>query len=281
VQVLIWPVLVQGEQAAKQIATAIRGFDAMPSEGGTRKPDLLIVARGGGSIEDLWAFNEEAVVRAVADCRIPVISAVGHETDTTLIDFAADARAPTPTAAAEMAVPVRAELLAAVDGLGSRASAAWARRQRQLAELLRLTSARIPALDRLLAPQRQRLDDLAERVPRALRWRIGQARASFQRQAERVRGELLRLRLEQAHQRLDALGRVLRSLDPRSLLKRGYALVTDRAGSLIATTSGAKAAGSVIMNFADGEVTAQVDRSKGTPVRRGRESAAGQANLFD
>ena len=109
--VIVWPVLVQGEGAAAQIARAVNGFSAMPDGGSTPRPDLVIVARGGGSIEDLWAFNEEAVVRAVADCSIPIISAVGHETDTTLCDFAADLRAPTPTAAAEIAVPVRSELL--------------------------------------------------------------------------------------------------------------------------------------------------------------------------
>ena len=119
--VLLWPVIVQGEGAAAQIARAIRGFGALAEGGPIPRPDLLIVGRGGGSIEDLWAFNEEEVVRAVAESSIPVISAVGHETDTTLCDFAADRRAPTPTAAAEMAVPVRADLMAHVRELGARA----------------------------------------------------------------------------------------------------------------------------------------------------------------
>ena len=113
--VIVWPVPVQGEGAAAKIAAAIRGF----ADRSTPRPDLLIVARGGGSIEDLWAFNEEEVVRAAAESPIPLISAVGHETDTTLIDYAADLRAPTPTAAAEMAVPVRAELFAQLGELGS------------------------------------------------------------------------------------------------------------------------------------------------------------------
>src|SRR3712207_3519858 len=120
--VIVWPVPVQGEGAAAQIAAAIRGFDALVPEGPVARPDLVIVARGGGSIEDLWAFNEEEVVRAVAACSIPIISAVGHETDTSLCDFAADVRAPTPNAAAELAVPVRAELLAQVRELGLRTS---------------------------------------------------------------------------------------------------------------------------------------------------------------
>ena len=120
VRVLLWGTLVQGQGAAAQVARAIEGFDSMPKDGPLPRPDLVIVARGGGSLEDLWAFNEEEVVRAAAACRIPLISAIGHETDTTLIDFAADQRAPTPTAAAEMAVPVRAELLSRVSDMESR-----------------------------------------------------------------------------------------------------------------------------------------------------------------
>src|SRR6185436_11732816 len=119
--VLLWPVAVQGEGAAAQVARAVRGFGALAEGGPIPRPDLLIVGRGGGSIEDLWAFNEEEVVRAIAESPIPVISAVGHKTDTTLADFAADRRAPTPTAAAEMAVPVRADLALQVRELGARA----------------------------------------------------------------------------------------------------------------------------------------------------------------
>ena len=119
-RVLVWPVKVQGEGSAEQIAAAIRGFNALPEGGRIPRPDLLIVARGGGSLEDLWSFNEEIVVRAAAESAIPLISAVGHETDITLIDFAADKRAPTPTAAAEMAVPVRAELFVEVSAFSGR-----------------------------------------------------------------------------------------------------------------------------------------------------------------
>ena len=126
-RVIVWPVRVQGDGAADEIAAAIRGFNALPPDGPIRRPGLLIVARGGGSLEDLWSFNEEIVVRAVAAGRIPLVSAVGHETDVTLIDFAADVRAPTPTAAAEMAVPVRADLAVRVDGLGRRSLACWHR----------------------------------------------------------------------------------------------------------------------------------------------------------
>src|SRR5438067_4567295 len=127
-RVLVWPVKVQGDGSAEQVAAAIRGFNALPAGGRIPRPDLLIVARGGGSLEDLWSFNEEIVVRAAADSTIPLISAVGHETDITLIDFAADKRAPTPTAAAEMAVPVRADLIAQIDNLAGRQFNAWRRR---------------------------------------------------------------------------------------------------------------------------------------------------------
>ena len=126
-KVLIWPVAVQGKACAPEVTRAIEGFNALTPGGALPRPDLLIVARGGGSIEDLWGFNEEAVVRAAAASSIPLISAVGHETDTTLIDFAADKRAPTPTAAAEMAVPVRLDLIAAINALDARLARALTR----------------------------------------------------------------------------------------------------------------------------------------------------------
>src|SRR5436190_6775482 len=125
--VLVWPVRVQGEGSALEVAGAIRGFNALPAGGAIMRPDVLIVARGGGSLEDLWSFNEEIVVRAAAESMIPLISAVGHETDVTLIDFASDKRCPTPTAAAECAVPVRSELLAQIDSLARRQLSSWAR----------------------------------------------------------------------------------------------------------------------------------------------------------
>jgi exodeoxyribonuclease VII large subunit len=172
--VIVWPVAVQGEGAAAQIAAAVRGFNAM-----ARRPDLLIVARGGGSIEDSGAFNEEEVVRAVAASEIPTISAVGHETDTTLCDFAADMRAPTPTAAAEIAVPVRAELLAQLRQSGLRMERCARRAGERAAECLEQALRRWPEREALLAPQQQRLDELAERLPRALSARLGHARADL------------------------------------------------------------------------------------------------------
>jgi exodeoxyribonuclease VII large subunit len=168
-RVLVWPVRVQGEGSAEQVAAAIRGFNAMPADGKIPRPDLLIVARGGGSLEDLWSFNEEIVVRAAAESMIPLISAVGHETDVTLIDFAADKRAPTPTAAAEMAVPVRADLAVEVSSLARRVFASWQRGQEARRTELRAAVRALPTREELIAIPRQRLDHASSALPRALR----------------------------------------------------------------------------------------------------------------
>src|SRR5439155_15184979 len=159
--VILWPVAVQGEGASAKIAQAIRAFASIEP-----RPDLLIIARGGGSIEDLWPFNEEEVVRAAAESAIPLISAVGHETDTTLIDFAADLRAPTPTAAAEIAVPVRSELLAQLAEHSHRAQQCLARRAERCRERLDLTVCRWPDPQTVFAPLIQSVDELGERVRR-------------------------------------------------------------------------------------------------------------------
>lgn len=168
--VLLWPVLVQGEGAAAQIAAAIEGFNALDGAGGIPRPDVLIVARGGGSVEDLWCFNEEIVVRAAANSKIPLISAVGHETDTTLIDFASDRRAPTPTGAAEIAVPVRSELMQDVRGWADRLSRGLMRLIERRKTEFRATSRAFPTPQTLLGPMRQRLDLASAGIrPEALR----------------------------------------------------------------------------------------------------------------
>jgi exodeoxyribonuclease VII large subunit len=161
-------VAVQGDRCAPEVAAAIRGFNALSPGGAIPRPDLLIVARGGGSLEDLWGFNEEIVVRAAAESAIPLISAVGHETDTTLIDHAADRRAPTPTAAAEMAVPVRLELLAWTEGQGARLAACLARGMESRRQRLRDLARALPRPERLLDAPRQRLDVWGGRLPGAL-----------------------------------------------------------------------------------------------------------------
>lgn len=202
-KVLVWPVAVQGKGSAEQVAAAIRGFNAMTPGGGLPRPDLLIVARGGGSIEDLWSFNEEIVVRAVADSTIPLISAVGHETDTTLIDFASDRRAPTPTAAAELAVPVRTELLGAVEDRGGRLIRALgagieARRQR-----LRDLSRALPRQEILLEGPRQRLDLLDGRLGAALLASAGRERQRLARAEGAIRPGALARRLAEDRRRLN------------------------------------------------------------------------------
>jgi exodeoxyribonuclease VII large subunit len=195
-RVLVWPVRVQGEGSAEEVAAAIRGFNALPEDGKIPRPDVLIVARGGGSLEDLWSFNEEIVVRAAADSLIPLISAVGHETDVTLIDFAADKRAPTPTAAAEMAVPVRAELIARLDSLARRTVGCWLRGQETRRTELRAALRALPSADGLLAWPRQRLDSAAERLPLALKANAQVHHARHARAAARLAPATLKSRLD-------------------------------------------------------------------------------------
>ena len=200
--VLVWPVRVQGDGAAEEVAAAIRGFNAMAEYGKLRRPELIIVARGGGSIEDLWSFNEEIVVRAAADSMIPLISAVGHETDVTLIDFAADVRAPTPTAAAEMAVPVRSDLLAEVSALGHRQTGAWLRGIETRRTELRAAARALQRPEQLLEARRQTLDNLSERLPQSLRANSGLHHLRFSRVAARLTPQALSLRLKAEQERV-------------------------------------------------------------------------------
>jgi exodeoxyribonuclease VII large subunit len=185
--VLIWPVAVQGQACAAEVAAAIRGFNAIEPGGAIPRPDLIIVARGGGSLEDLWGFNEEIVVRAVAASRIPLISAVGHETDTTLIDYAADLRAPTPTAAAELAVPVRLDLVAALEALGARQARGLAQGISLRGQRLRDLARALPRLESLLAQPNQRYDAASLRLAGALSMAATRKRAGFAATAARLR----------------------------------------------------------------------------------------------
>ncbi|SEP63968.1 Exodeoxyribonuclease VII large subunit [Faunimonas pinastri] len=208
-RVLVWPVRVQGEGAADEVANAVRGFNAIDGSGALPRPDLLIVARGGGSIEDLWAFNEEVAIRAVAESRIPTIAAVGHETDWTLIDFAADLRAPTPTGAAEKAVPVRSELLAVTGDLASRHEAVfWRCMEARRRELLALSRA-MPSLSGLLAMPRQRLDHVGSRLGRALGSEVALKRRSADAVTARLSPMLLTRSAAQGRERVEAVHRRL------------------------------------------------------------------------
>ena len=257
--VLLWPVPVQGETAAGLVAAAIRGFGAMTVDGGIGPPDLIIVARGGGSIEDLWAFNEEIVVRAAAESPIPLISAVGHETDTTLIDFAADRRAPTPTAAAEMAVPVRAELLAMLDDRGRRLGSSLALHAGRLAERLGAVTARWPEAPGLFELARGRVSEVAARLPRALAARTAHARADLGEIAPRLRAALVEQRIERGREKLASLWRLAGLAHPERPLQRGFARVTDRQGKTIVHAGDAREAALLTLRFADGSVEATAD----------------------
>jgi exodeoxyribonuclease VII large subunit len=218
-RVLVWPVRVQGEGSAEQIAAAIRGFNALPEGGRIPRPDLLIVARGGGSLEDLWSFNEEIVVRAAAESMIPLISAVGHETDITLIDFAADKRAPTPTAAAEMAVPVRAELFIEVATFARRTMLCWQRGQESRRNELRAAARALPAAGELLAIPRQRLDGATAALPRALKANTSAHHRRFAHISAGLTLRVLRAQVSHAAQRLIVNGERL-TLSARALTRR-------------------------------------------------------------
>ena len=278
-RVIVWPVPVQGEGAAARIAEGIRGF-----AGFDPKPDLLIVARGGGSIEDLWAFNEEEVVRAAADSPIPLISAVGHETDTTLIDFAADLRAPTPTAAAELAVPVRADLYTQLSELGHRAQRCLARRAELGRERFELTASRWPEPAALFAPMQQRIDELGERLPRSLGARAGSARADMNLVTARLRRDLVDRQIARASERLAAAWKMAELVHPERPLSRGYARVTDRSGRTLTGSAAARAANELRLHFGDGTVDAVVEdgpRPRRVERPRRRSYVSPQPGLFD
>ncbi|HEX5238437.1 MAG TPA: exodeoxyribonuclease VII large subunit [Sphingomicrobium sp.] len=278
-RVILWPVPVQGEGAAAKIAAAIVGFASLEP-----RPDLLIVARGGGSIEDLWAFNEEEVVRAAAASPIPLISAVGHETDTTLIDFASDFRAPTPTAAAEIAVPVRSELLGQLDQLADRARRCLTRRADDCRERLELTICRWPLPQAIFAPMIQGLDEIGERLPRALSARAGNARADLNLVSGRLRRDLLDQRIALLTERLSAAWKMVQLVHPERPLSKGFVRVTSREGRTLTHAEEARTAGSLSLHFGDGSVDATVDgvATRSTVERKPRRSYIGvQPGLFD
>jgi exodeoxyribonuclease VII large subunit len=304
-RVLVWPVRVQGETSANEVAAAIEGFNALPERGKIPRPDLIIVARGGGSLEDLWSFNEEIVVRAAAASMIPLISAVGHETDFTLIDFAADYRAPTPSAAAEKAVPVRVELTADLMNKARRGFAAWQRAQDHRRTELRAAARALPAPENLLAMARQRFDSCAERLPRALIANAQIHHRQFERAAARLSPRLLRERITRARdsvrvlderrvrcfkvyldrraQRLESAGLLLSAFSYRGVLSRGFALVRDQHGYPLHSAASVDPGVRIQVEFADGRIGATVDRDeKAKPAAkpRSRSGSGGQGSLF-
>ena len=307
-RVVVWPVRVQGETCGQEVARAITGFNALPENGPVPKPDLIIVARGGGSVEDLWGFNDEIVVRAAATSDIPLISAVGHETDWTLIDHAADWRAPTPTAAAEKAVPVRAELLAWVGELGTRLLRAMTTAMEQRHHRVVAASRALPRPDDILALARQRLDAAASRLDAALRSLVERRRTELTRAASRLvpltlerriqdgrravnelhRRLVLAMRTEEQRrrQRLDTASRMLESLSYRAVLSRGYAVVRHAETHAPLTRKAMVASGMPLaIEFADGKTRA-IAEGGGTPAGTGsrrkkrKEPDDGQGSLF-
>jgi len=354
-RVLVWPVRVQGETCAAEVAAAIRGFNALEPGGRIPRPDVLIVARGGGSIEDLWGFNEEIVVRAAAESAIPLVSAVGHETDTTLIDHAADVRAPTPTGAAEMVVPVRVELIAAVNDLSRRHGEAALRLVERRRSDLRATARALPSAEALFSPKRQRLDLAAtklypalarnargheerlhklsrqlahlspvanvarmrarldavgtrphnavcrsvllkketlkqmgerlvvsrETLVRAERTRLAQAHELAQRVAERL-APALEGQLARKARQLEAVSKLFDSLNYKSVLKRGFALVRDAGGQPLHSAEAVLDGQALVLEFADGKADATGGRigTRPRPVKPKLVVAEEQGALF-
>ncbi|MEM6781820.1 MAG: exodeoxyribonuclease VII large subunit [Pseudomonadota bacterium] len=269
--VLLWPVMVQGDGAADQITNAIRGFNAIDGTGHVPKPDLLIVARGGGSLEDLMAFNEENVVRAAADSGITLISAVGHETDTTLIDYAADQRAPTPTGAAEMAVPVRADLLAWALQQQSRMAQALNRSVSEQKNILASQIARLGDPQKLLDAKQQTIDFISDKFSSLLRSFVQQKQSSLsviagqlkapsyalersQTAMDNAFSNLMRaqkLNLEKQDQRLQQTARLMDSLSYEKVLERGFVVVRDKNGKVLSKISDINDDQDVVMHFKD------------------------------
>jgi exodeoxyribonuclease VII large subunit len=275
-RVLVWPVKVQGPGSAEEIAGAIDGFNALPKDGLTPRPDLIIVARGGGSLEDLMPFNEEIVVRAAANSAIPLISAVGHETDTTLIDFASDRRAPTPTAAAEMAVPERLNLKAWLDETQHRFTSIMARLLRLHRQELATASAHLKDPNRILELKSQALDRATDRLSHSLERQV-------LRKTQSLSGIVTRLihprsRLEKAAQslsfhdknlarigpkllenpmrRLAQQAQMLEILSFKNILNRGYAVIRDEDGKVVTASKTAQNLPLLTIEFADGSLSA-------------------------
>ncbi len=307
--VIVWPVRVQGEGSAAEVAAAIRGFNAFEVGGKIPRPDVLIVARGGGSLEDLWGFNEEIVVRAAAESRIPLISAVGHETDWTLIDLVADARAPTPTKAAEWAVPKYAELVEQLDQLGLRQRSGVRRALESVRTHLKAAGRGLPKLEDLIALPRQRFDTADKRLGRALLANTRAHGLRLEQSSARLTPAPLFQRLGRAGERLAAVharagqammnrvaarrgvlegqSKLLASLSYQSVLARGYALVRDSRGAMVRLAKSVAPEAELSIEFADGRIAAEAKGSAPPasspgirPTRPRGSGSGGQGSLF-
>ncbi len=296
-RVIVWPVRVQGESCAHEVAAAIAGFNAFLPGGPFARPDILIVARGGGSLEDLWGFNEEIVVRAVAASRIPVISAVGHETDWTLIDLVADARAPTPTKAAEWAVPKFAELAESTEKFGLRLTSAARRSLQSACTHLKAAARGLPRLEDIVALPRQRFDACEKRLARALLANTRAHHTRHVRTAARLRpgplcqrlavcgervgaqharlGQALINRLAARRRQLEGAGKLLSSLSYQGVLQRGFALVRDAEGRMVREAASLHAGDALELEFRDGRVDAEARSVRPGGIKKPGQTPAG------
>lgn len=285
VRVLVWGVNVQGAGSAEQIAAAIDGFNRLPETGDVARPDLLIVARGGGSIEDLWSFNEEIVVRAAAASQIPLISAVGHETDTTLIDYASDLRAPTPTAAAELATPVAADIRAGLTDKQARLERSASRQIESAQQNLRGLQRGLLHPRELIARHQQSVDIAASSLYNGLLRRMEGASLRLATIAQRLGSPSQRLaevserlllsgnhldsfmtrQMQASTQRLNQASRLLDANSYQRVLDRGFALVTDTDGQAIKRSAEAAESAEIIIQFADDRRRAVLDGKGGAP----------------
>lgn len=302
VHVEVWPVRVQGETSAAEVAAAIDGFNALQQGGAIARPDILIIARGGGSLEDLWGFNEEIVVRAAAASAIPIISAIGHETDWTLLDHVADLRAPTPTGAAEMAVPVRSELIATIESIAGRLTGSALRLVEVRRRELRAAARALPRAEDLFAIPRRTFDELSSRLGRALVANSQIHRTRFERTAARLSlGNLGRLivrakeqvaafsgrsaqaierRIERNRARHESLAKLLDAFSYRKILERGFALVTSEEAPV--RSAAAVSPGTALdIEFHDGHVSAIAGGGEApTKPKKVKTPKASQGSLF-
>ena len=301
-RVVVWPVVVQGEAAAAQVCAAIEGFNRMEAGGALPRPDIIIVARGGGSVEDLWPFNDETLARTVAAGTIPLISAVGHETDTTLIDFVSDRRAPTPTAAAEMATPVLSELKAAVADYERRLARCGGRLLEERRTRLASAARGLPRPTELIGMAQQRFDLASGRLAAALERNTAVHERELVRASARLSHAALARKVEDARQRLSQanlrlnrtvgfnfdrealrvahIGKLLSSLSPRAPLERGYALIHRADGSLARSAEALAAGEALVLEFRDGKRGATVDGTPSAKPAKPKAPPPNQGSLF-
>lgn len=285
--IVLWPTPVQGEGAAEKVAAAIRGFNALDGNDSVRRPDVIIVARGGGSLEDLWPFNEEVVIRAVYDSEIPLISAVGHETDTMLIDYAADKRAPTPTGAAEFAVPVKDELVSGLNILDNRMRSSIRRCLEEYKSRIEGLGRGIPNLQQILEENVQKLDYRLERLHIAIKNVLIQKKSALA--LAEIKPVYVKNLIERSDERLQGLAHRLEGVSVESVLRRGFAWVRGNENQTIYNVTEAKKQTGLTIRFADGEISAAMPpqsavSTPATPRSRSgksKKTSSEQGTLFE